>query len=274
MMIAARIGGITAIAAGSPNRPVVTAIPAATTVIATIVSAGETNGRRRQIQTIATGTIGAASRSATTTAMLASSASEPVSPRPNRLENPAAQVATPSAGAIRKVQPLPGNTQDMYTKAATQNAVGNTRVSTRLSVRPKSSSGRTENTRRGTAAQAIAAPIGCEKARPRSESATAITSEALLRARRSNSAPPNKSRKPVKMISDGPAIAARSTAGCRTMRNIINAALKGCMPRRRKEANSDPASKASTPAVSSTGVGVPDGVTNSSKVVARNGIVG
>ena len=40
-------------------------------------------------------------------------ASSWVSPGPNKSENPAAQMAIPSAGATRKLQPLPGNTQDM-----------------------------------------------------------------------------------------------------------------------------------------------------------------
>src|SRR3954466_8419042 len=113
MMIAARIGGMTATAAGSPNTPVVTARAAAATVIATSIKVGESNGRSRQIETTATGTRGAPINTATITTMPASIESEPVNPRPNRLANPAAHVATPSAGAIRKVQPLPGNIQDI-----------------------------------------------------------------------------------------------------------------------------------------------------------------
>src|SRR3954452_23695418 len=113
MMIAARIGGMTATAAGSPNKPVVTARAAAATVIATNIKVGESNGRSRQIEMIATGTRGAPISTAAITTMPASSESEPVSPGPNRLVNPAAHVATPSAGAIRNVQPLPGNIQDM-----------------------------------------------------------------------------------------------------------------------------------------------------------------
>ena len=82
-------------------------------VMAMITSAGAISGRRRHIQMIATGTMGAANSTATTTAIPASSAGEPVSPPPNRSEKPADQLATPSAGATRKLQPLPGNTQDM-----------------------------------------------------------------------------------------------------------------------------------------------------------------
>ncbi len=92
--------------------------------------------------------------------------------------------------------------------------------------------------------------------------------------RRSNRAPPRRNRKTVKIISAGPAIAARSTAGCSTIRRTISGPTTSGMPMRRNETNIAPASNASTPAVSRTGVGVPAGVTNSRNDVARNGSVG
>ena len=160
-------------------------------------------------------------------------------------------------------------------KAPTENTVGNTSVTTTLNAELATSTGRTANTRKGTAAQAMAAPIGCEKASPSSDSATVMTSGAAPRARRSN-------KRVAEQKQENRHQHFRRSGDGRAQQGRMKGQQRGCRrpPRKRQArargttANQSPASSPARPAASSAGAGAPLGVTNSSAAVARNGSVG
>src|SRR6202040_2322155 len=112
MTIAASTGGTAVTATGSPNSPGATGMAAAVIVVAKRTSEGTTSSRFRHTRIMATTTIGELSANPSAAAMATSTAITPVRVPPKPRAKDAVHVEIPSAGAIRKLQPLPGNTHD------------------------------------------------------------------------------------------------------------------------------------------------------------------